>query len=267
MPTPHRPYSTSPFRAPATDGRWQNSTVLVAAERQLRELIDRLRPGTSGHVKVSFTNNTCTMVSKYERAGTIHLRVHHLFAQAPAWLLEDLVRFCFLRVRKKTSRRIRADLMDFVEKHREKTLSLYPENRRLPPRGSAFDLKSVMRRVRRGHVQELKTTPDIAWTRRVHRTLMGKWVPSPPPYPNLIVINRLLDDARVPLFYLEFIVFHELLHELMPISRSCGRWVHHPLEFRQRERCFPDFERAQRWEEENVGRLYSEFRCRRRRAE
>jgi hypothetical protein len=204
------------------------------------------------------------MVSKYLRDGVTHLRVHHLFARAPVSLLRTLVRFCFGRITRKTSRTIRAHLMDFVEAHREETLSVYPRSRRLPPRGEHYDLEDVLEKVRRQHVRELKSQPEVAWTRRAHRTLMGKWIPNPPPHANLILVNRLLDCETVPAYYLEFIVFHELLHELMPISRSCGRWVHHPPEFRRRERRFPHFDRAQRWEGENLSRLYTAYRGRQR---
>jgi len=233
---------------------------LDAAERTLRALIDRCRPGLGSVVIIHFTNNSCTMVSKYERGGVPHLRVHHLFRRAPRALLRDLVRFCFLRVTRKTGRRIRGELMDFIEEYREETLLIYPERRRRPPAGDHYDLIELMGTAWRKHVPELTTTPEIAWTREAHRTLMGKWLPTPTPHPNLIVINRLLDHSSVPRYYVEFVVFHELLHELMPTSRQCGRWVHHPPEFRRRERQFPGFRQAQRWEEANLSQLYRTFR-------
>ena len=136
---------------------------------------------------------------------------------------------------------------------------------RLPPHGETYNLEEVLDTVRQAHLPELATTPEIAWTRQVHRTLMGKWVPHPVPHSNIILVNRLLDHAGVPRYYLEFIVFHELLHELMPTSRACGRWVHHPAEFRRREQMFPYFEEAQYWEEHNLNVLYQNYRRRRRR--
>ena len=232
----------------------------AAAEETLRTAIDRCRPGLGSRVKIQFTNNSCTMVSKYERAGTPHLRVHHLFRKAPRALLRDLVRFCFLRVTRKTSRRVRAELMDFLEQHREETLAPYPKSRRLPPKGQHYDLSVLLPKVSFEHFRDLKTEPEIAWTRQPHRTLMGKWIPTPNGYRNLILINRLLDNPMAPKFYVEFVIFHELLHELMPVSRECGRWMHHPPEFQRRERKHPDFRAAQRWEEEALPVLYRRYR-------
>jgi hypothetical protein len=85
---------------------------------------------------------------------------------------------------------------------------------------------------------------------------MGKWIAMPEGSANVVVINRLLDSRRVPAYYLQYIVFHELLHEMIPIRRRGGRWVHHPVEFRRRERQFPAFERALSWERENIGKLF-----------
>ena len=232
----------------------------AAAEETLRAVIDRQRPGLGSRVKIQFTNNSCTMVSKYERAGITHLRVHHLFRKAPRSLLRDLVRFCFLRVTRKTSRRVRADLMDFLEQYREETLAPYPKSRKLPPNGQCYDLSTLLQKVRFEYFRDLQTEPEIAWTRQTHKALMGKWVLTPNGHRNLILINRLLDDPRVPKFYVEFVIFHELLHELMPMSRECGRWVHHPPKFQRRERKHPDFRAAQRWEEDALPAL-----CRRRR--
>jgi hypothetical protein len=234
----------------------------LCAEAKLRDFLESYKPGLSRRVAIRFTANSCTMVSKYEHRNRVSLRIHHLFTKAPSALLENLVRFCFLRICRRTSRRIRAQLMDFVEAHRNESLSPYPTELQLPPAGRSYDLRQVLHRVRRRFLPELSRCPDIAWTRRVHRLLMGKWVPNPPPHRNLILINRLLDHPSVPSYYLEFVVFHELLHELMPVTRSRGRWVHHPPPFKERERRFPRLREAQRWEEENLVRLYRGFRTR-----
>ena len=59
----------------------------------------------------------------------------------------------------------------------------------------------------------------------------------------------------MPLFFVEFIVFHEMLHQLFPSSNGPGRRVHHPRAFRDRERAFPLYEAAIGWERENLRAL------------
>lgn len=235
---------------------------LLETANTLRKLIDRYRPGTASRVKIHFTNNSCTMVSRSETGETTHLRLHHLFSRAPAPLLRDLVRFCFLRVSRNTSRRVRAALMDFVEEYREETLHPVPPDQRLPPRGQTYDLVVIASRVRARYLPELRTMPDVGWTRQAHRSLMGKWIPTPATHPNLVLINRLLDTAEAPLYYVEFVVFHELLHEFIPTGRSCGRWNHHPPEFKNLERRFPLHAAAHQWELDHLDRLYRLYRQR-----
>ena len=71
----------------------------------------------------------------------------------------------------------------------------------------------------------------------------------------LVRIHPALDRESVPRFFVEFVVFHELLHHVVPARRSGGRIDYHPPEFRARERTHPDYARAIRWEAENLEAL------------
>jgi hypothetical protein len=184
--------------------------------------------------------------------------MHRLFSGAPPNVLEAIVCNFFTRVGSRRSRELRSRIMDFVDRKRHATIlaSSLPVVR--PPQGRVYDLLEVRDRVLGCHVPELRAHPlpvRMGWSRRVTPSLMGKWIETPPGLPNLVVINSLLDDERVPRFYLEYIVFHEVLHEVYPIRRVGGRWVQHSVEFRLRERKFPRYAQARRWEKENLHRL------------
>lgn len=63
-----------------------------------------------------------------------------------------------------------------------------------------------------------------------------------------IVISRALDDPKVPEFVLDYVVYHELLHILIPPRRGRGgRRIVHPKEFKQAEAKFPQRDQAERW--------------------
>jgi hypothetical protein len=68
---------------------------------------------------------------------------------------------------------------------------------------------------------------------------------------NLIRINPVLDSSRVPLLYLEFIVYHEMLHAVMESEVKNGRRSIHAKEFRRREMLFEQYDRAVQWEREH----------------
>ncbi|MBC7171656.1 MAG: hypothetical protein H5U40_04480, partial [Polyangiaceae bacterium] len=71
----------------------------------------------------------------------------------------------------------------------------------------------------------------------------------------LIRIHPVLDQAWIPRFYVETVVFHELLHHDMPCVVKNGRRCFHTKEFRDRERAFPHFALAEQWEKVHLPRL------------
>ena len=65
---------------------------------------------------------------------------------------------------------------------------------------------------------------------------------------NIIRVNPVLDRKNVPHYYLEFIVYHEMLHADMGVLKKNGRRDVHSREFRRREKMFPHFEKSLLWE-------------------
>jgi hypothetical protein len=65
---------------------------------------------------------------------------------------------------------------------------------------------------------------------------------------NLIRINPVLDNKSVPRYFVEFIVYHEMLHADMGIEKNAGRRSVHSGEFRRREKMFKYYERSLAWE-------------------
>lgn len=59
---------------------------------------------------------------------------------------------------------------------------------------------------------------------------------------HLVKINRMLDQADIPEYYISFIVYHEMLHHVAPpiIQRFRKRQIHHP-EFKDLEKKFQDY--------------------------
>jgi len=72
----------------------------------------------------------------------------------------------------------------------------------------------------------------------------------------VIRINPALDQPFVPTWFLRYVLYHEMLHSVVPdqtLSRNRRRV--HTDEFNRREREFPQYRRARRWEEENLSRF------------
>ena len=71
----------------------------------------------------------------------------------------------------------------------------------------------------------------------------------------LIRIHPVLDKPWVPRYFVCFVIYHEMLHHVMPTTVVGGRRVLHPPLFQARERFFRDFERAMAWERAHLHRL------------
>ena len=72
----------------------------------------------------------------------------------------------------------------------------------------------------------------------------------------VIRINPLLDQPFVPPWFLRYILYHEMLHAVVPDEPgSNGRRCVHTEKFYERERKFPRYRSARKWEEDNLARF------------
>lgn len=72
---------------------------------------------------------------------------------------------------------------------------------------------------------------------------------------NTIRINPALDRPWVPSFFVQYILFHEMLHADVGFRRRNGRRLLHPPEFMEKERRFTRYHAAARWERSNLWRF------------
>jgi hypothetical protein len=122
----------------------------------------------------------------------------------------------------------------------------------LNPQGRHFDLKEIFARLNEKYFQG-GIKAQIGWgrmpaKRRRKSIRLGVYDHQT----REIRIHPALDRTEVPSFFVEFIVFHEMLHQLFPSPAGAGRRVHHPRGFRDREKGYPMYEAAIRWEKQNL---------------
>jgi len=65
----------------------------------------------------------------------------------------------------------------------------------------------------------------------------------------VIRINPCLDRKTIPLYVIENVVYHEMLHAYLGIEIVEGRRRMHTPRFKRMERCFRDYDKARKWEE------------------
>ena len=228
---------------------------VAAAERLADEVATRL----GEPVRLVVHDNRHPMVSFRRERARIQLRVHHLFLGGPPGVADALA--AFVRPGRGEPRHAASRAIDaWVREHRDRIAP--PRTGRLQPRGRVHDLQEILDRINAEHFDgavEVK----IGWGRsgalpgrRSIRT--GVYLHAA----RAIRIHPALDREDVPGFYVASVVFHEMLHQVVPPAERGGRRTIHGREFRRRERAFPDHARAAAWERENVHLLLASPRRR-----
>ena len=126
--------------------------------------------------------------------------------------------------------------------------SLPRPQRALPKQGQVYDLSELYEEIKARYF-----TPDynaaIGWSNRSRKgAFRSMTFGTYDRRRHQIRINRMLDDPHVPRLFVEFIVYHEMLHAVcLPFIDRCGRVKIHTPEFKRKERLFPHFHAAKAW--------------------
>ncbi|MCB1135626.1 MAG: hypothetical protein KDK78_05095 [Chlamydiia bacterium] len=204
------------------------------------------RVGKPMHLR--FNENTSTMVSISRVEGVTRVSLHKMFAQAPEDVLHHLVRY--VQGKQKSPGPV---IRDFIEENYQRLdYSARIRPSQLFVEGSYYNLRDVYDTVNKEYFDG-GVDLNITWYGRLRtsprqRVTFGLYYDPL----RLIKVHKLLDSPLVPRFFIEYIVYHEMLHHVLPgYTGSDGRrCVHHP-EFQSREAGFKYFEQAKQWIRDN----------------
>jgi hypothetical protein len=252
-----RPQVAAAIRIPQRVGA-QLRLVFPSASPRLfvhegaRQALERkLRGAFPGPVILSITDNRHSMITHRVQRCTLHARVHHMFLDAPVQVLDSLVRYVT-----RGDRDASAMLGDYIDAN---GFRLARRNRNTPlvTRGKRHDLLSLFDDINEryfdGSVNALITWGKRPTTRAPTRKTIK--LGSYSAVDRLIRVHPSLDRKWVPRYFVAYIVYHEMLHHVIPGSRGLGRVNLHPPEFKEREQHFRYFCRAIEWEKRHVARL------------
>ena len=227
-----------------------------------REAVERLEKRIvahlpAGRLTLAVTDNQHTMISvKRDEGPHFRARVHHMFLEAPPVITRALARYIASNERD-SSRELGA----FIDEHQGDIRPLRGSTPRGPvqleTRGRFYDLRELFdglnARYFHGAIEARVTWGQRGGTRRRRRTSMK--MGSYSVEERLIRIHPSLDREFVPRYFIEWILFHEMLHQVHTIKVVGGRRQFHPPAFLAQERTFHEFHRARDWERRNLDRL------------
>ncbi len=221
-----------------------------------RVLERRLRTRLRAQVAVEIHDNTHTMLTFQRQRALWRLRLHHMFLAAPDDVLQALADF----VRHGDAEA--SVLLDrFIERNKAYIRRVSPEQMRkrlrLDPEGRHHDLGRIFERLNERYFQgRINAAITYGPAPRVVRPRKSIKMGSYSADSRVIRIHPALDQPMVPRYFVEWIVFHEMLHHVYRTRRGeDGRRCIHPPEFLAHEKRFHDYGRAQAWETENLDLL------------
>ncbi len=112
--------------------------------------------------------------------------------------------------------------------------------------GGAYDLDKMFAKINRRYFDSSIEKPTITWSQRKTRTILGHH----DRVYETITISKSLDSVQVPDWFVEFILYHEMLHIKHAARMIKGRRYYHTAAFRTDERRFAKYDEAQRWLEQ-----------------
>jgi hypothetical protein len=208
-----------------------------------------------GRVSVTLTDNRYTMISvrRLPKEKRYEVRLHHMFADADPVITRALARY--IVDNDPEASHVLGDFIDQNSGH------VRGRARRQPTQviftaGEHHDLREIYDDLNARYFDN-KIDAMITWGQRTGRPRrrnsikMGSYSVED----RLIRIHRSLDRAFVPKFFVAWIVFHEMLHQVHDIRVKNGRREFHSKEFLADEAMYEHFDEAKSWERRHLDAL------------
>lgn len=218
------------------------------AFRQLSGYRRRLRPEIDA-IEVRFYPYAGLHHTIRVRAGRVYVRISDIFRSAPPEVIRALA---FLLVARLFSRKPPRDQEKVYRSYafspevlRAADLTRRQRGRKVisTATGRIYDLNRIFLRVNRRYFDDEIEKPVLTWSKRRTRSILGHH----DAVHDTITISKTLDAPEVPEWFVEYIMFHEMLHIKHPARIINGRRYYHTPAFRAEEKSYPRYEQAQEW--------------------
>lgn len=241
------PVGSSPDRIRPVAGP---SLFVHEGARQVLER--RLRQTMGRRITLAITDNRQTMVYCHRAGRTTEVRVHHMFLDADPFTQRALGAYL------KDGDRAASEIVGgFIDANQQR---IRPGGRRPKPltQGTKHDLGAIYDRLNDRYFAGMADA-SITWARRTRPAngrarksiKLGTYCADQ----KLIRIHPALDQAWVPRYFVEYVVYHEMLHHMLPMPMRDGRRQLHTAAFFEAEKGFRHYARAMEWEQQHLLRL------------
>ena len=183
------------------------------------------------------------------RGGRVYVRLSDVFEAAPPEVIRAVA---FLLVARLLSRKAPAAHESAYRAYafsphvlRASDLARRTRGRKVisSAKGKVYDLSDLFDRLNRRYFAGEIEKPVLTWSKRKAKRILGHH----DAVHGTITISKTLDSRDVPQWFVEYILYHEILHIKHPAKFINGRRYYHTPAFRSEEQRFPRYQASQEW--------------------
>jgi hypothetical protein len=183
----------------------------------------------------------------------IRIKVSRYFINAPVTVLEILAIILLAKVY-----RIKVD-PEMKKRYNVYALQL---RRQLAPvkkrslfhynaQGSYFNLEETFHEINSIYFNSQVIVKHLGWSKHNSYRRLGFYDHNR----GLLVISKIFDSEKVPPEVIKYLLYHEMLHVVIPVEETKLRRQIHTAKFRKMERQFPNFQKINLWIKKNLHKL------------
>lgn len=226
-----------------SQSQYHLSTLFTDAFRQL----ERQRPAPEIEVRFypyAGINHTIRL-----RSGRVYARISDIFKDAPPNIHRALAFILVAKLLGKAPpdvhQRVYRDYAYSPQILRASDIARRRRGRKMisSARGSVYDLDKMFQRLNRSYFDGRLDKPTLTWSQRRTRRILGHHDAAH----DTIVVSKTLDARDVPEWFVEYVLYHEMLHIKHRARLIKGRLYRHTNAFRAEEQRFLYYEAAQDW--------------------
>jgi len=169
------------------------------------------------------------------------LQINEGFVHAPASVKSQLIDAVFARRKTKSTSKIKAYANSERYLQITSLIASGPVANKRTCKGDHNDLSVLFHNLNKKYFNESLRQPRLIWSSSRAKRRLGYFHPEI----QTIAVNQKLDSASIPRLVVEYILYHEMLHQYFGIEHRDGRRYAHTPAFHQAEKRFKGYQEAE----------------------
>ena len=173
--------------------------------------------------------------------GKTTLQINEAYIIAPLEIKKSILSEAFSRHQSLHTSAIKAFSNSSNFRRLNKQISGDPIANLISCRGEKYNLALLFEKLNHEYFRGLLSQPRLVWSSRRSKRRLGYYHPEI----NTIAVTKKFDDKMTPRLLVEYVLYHEMLHQHFGIKNHNGRRYAHTSAFRTAERKFKHHQEAE----------------------